>query len=272
MEFQAKTLRSLDKLPQNDRGWLYRGQRSVEWPLKTSLERCCDRENVPAKDHLVFEIRLLRQFRRAYHHYSCHVPSPANTLEWLSLMQHHGAPTRLLDFTYSAYVAAYFALEDATTDQDCVVWAINGRWALRESITLMNRSGKKNAELLQKLYEEEDMENIPRFFWGDPAVPCACPQNPFRLNERLQIQKGVFLIPGSVEIPFEENLCQMPGHDDSGNIFKLIIPFASRREALRQLFEMNISRTSLFPGLDGYARSLGVYTPDFEAKLWSEDI
>lgn len=50
---------------------------------------------------------------------------PTTTMEWLALMQHFGAPTRVLDITKSSYVAAYFAIEDATAGDDCAVWAIN---------------------------------------------------------------------------------------------------------------------------------------------------
>jgi hypothetical protein len=50
-------------------------------------------------------------------------PEPDDDFQWLALMQHHGAPTRLIDFTWSPYVAAFFALERTLTDG--VVWAMN---------------------------------------------------------------------------------------------------------------------------------------------------
>jgi hypothetical protein len=252
--------------PYQKRGWVFRGQSCAEWGLKTSFERCCDREQIPGHERRTFEEKLFRQFRRVYHHYSDHIPSDKDRLEWLSVMQHHGAPTRLLDFTYSVFVATYFALEDAK--EDCAVWALNAKWALNESIRLLELAGRQNAALLKALYTEKDMENVPEFFFGTPPCPCASPQNPFRLNERLGIQKGVFLIPGSVDFTFEENLCAMHGHQDIQNIVRLVVPHSDRREALRELFDMNISRTNLFPGLDGYARSLGVYHPDYEPP-WS---
>jgi hypothetical protein len=42
-------------------------------------------------------------------------------------MQHHGAPTRLLDWTYSLHVAAYFGAESAiaTEDADAAIWLLN---------------------------------------------------------------------------------------------------------------------------------------------------
>jgi len=166
-------------------------------------------------------------------------------------------------------VAAYFALENAF-EKDCAVWAVNGPWALNESIRVMKHCGKEDADVLKDLYDEKHKGVFQEFFLDDPAVACASPQNPFRLNQRLRIQNGVFLIPGSVAIPFEENLRAMPGHKDTTKVIRLVIPRACRRGALRQLFDMNISRTSLFPGLDGYARTLGVYHPALE-QPWSDE-
>lgn len=268
MSFEKIRLKSWAEIDQYARpGWIYRGQSSCESSLMTSLERCCMREKLVGSKRSLMEQKLLRQFRRAYHHYSSHVPSPSHTLEWLSLMQHHGAPTRLLDFTYSIYVAAYFALEGAREkeedEQDRAVWLLNFNWALDESIALMKNAGKDKADMLKEFYEETHMAIVPDFFFKAPSVPSVCPQNPFRLAERLRIQKGVFVIPGSIELPFEENVRAMPGYNVAENFVKLIIPHGVRREALRRLFDMNISRTSLFPGLDGFSQALGVYDPDY---------
>src|SRR5262249_34089208 len=116
-------------------GWLYRGQRSARWDLKTSVERSCERRDVKPGHRREHEDALFREFRRSYHQYATHVPDPRAVVEWLSLMQHHGAPTRLLDFNYSIYIASYFALEKA--EEDCAVWALRGPWALQESAKLL---------------------------------------------------------------------------------------------------------------------------------------
>ena len=62
-------------------------------------------------------------FKRKAHQFLAQPPDPDDDFQWLALMQHHGAPTRLLDFTWSPYVAAFFALERATSD--AAVWALN---------------------------------------------------------------------------------------------------------------------------------------------------
>ena len=46
-------------------------------------------------------------------------------MEWLSLMRHYGIPTRLLDWTHSFLVAAYFAVDDADKARDCAIWALD---------------------------------------------------------------------------------------------------------------------------------------------------
>jgi hypothetical protein len=75
-------------------------------------------------------------------------------------------------------------------------------------------------------------------------------------------------MPGDVSATFQANLEAMPGHESEQNLIKIVIPREMRREALKHLFDMNISRTSLFPGLDGFAYSLGVYAPLYDAVDW----
>ena len=100
MDFATTTLGNWDQLQNHAaHGWLYRGQASPNWALETAFERCCNRLNIPKEERPKTEERVCREFRRAYHQYALHVPRRSAMLEWFSLMQHHGAPTRLLDFT-----------------------------------------------------------------------------------------------------------------------------------------------------------------------------
>jgi hypothetical protein len=217
------------------------------------------------------EQRLIREFKRTYHHYSDHVPLAESTLEWLALMQHHGAPTRLLDFTYSIYVATYFAIEKATGES--VVWAVHGRWAAQQSAKAFEREGKEPYDRILTPYQDSgDEQMFRRLFMGNEAVLCASPQNPFRLNERLRIQKGVFLVPGDVSATFEENLAALPGSNLRDRVLRIVVPASIRSTALRELFHMGISRTTLFPGLDGFAETLDVYSPAFDPFDWKKPV
>lgn len=265
--FSSVTLSSWDEI--HDYGkpnWLYRGQRSHSWGLMTSLERCLDREGIEPIERRRVETELLRDFQRLYHQYSTHIPEDSATLEWLSVMQHYGAPTRLLDFTYSIYVAAYFALECA--DSDSALWAIDGPWAVRQCMEVFSTNGRSNVDRLREPFLAEHERIACQIFFEGPALEFASPMNPFRLNERLRIQKGVFLVPGDIRVPFEVNLRALAGHDDPAHVMKLVLPSSLRSVALPLLDLMGITRTNLFPGIDGYAQSLGVYHPCYRPPPW----
>jgi hypothetical protein len=85
------------------RDWVFRGHEQESWRLRTSLER--ETFELPRE---VAEQRMLNEIQRRAHHFVSPVHIPSNTVEWLALMQHHGAPTRLLDWTRSPFVCGVF--------------------------------------------------------------------------------------------------------------------------------------------------------------------
>lgn len=267
--FKAVTLSSWEEIHEyaSRRGWLFRGEQTIAWRPKTSLERCCDRLGVQPKMRRTIEARIIREFRRAYHQFSARVPERDSIVEWLSIMQHHGAPTRLLDFTYSVYVAAYFAVEEA--EGDSVVWALDGPWALQRAATLLKAAGKKQTRSMFKPFMDNDEKLAESLFMRKPYVSAAWPINPFRLNERLRVQQGAFLMQGDIARPFLDNLGAL-SRQPTDNILRIVIPEALRRQALRHLWSMDISRAALFPGLDGFAKSLGVNHSLFNPAPWAE--
>jgi hypothetical protein len=245
----------------SDNAWLFRGQERADWELRTSLERCCEKLTQGDRKHAHIERQLIREFKRAYHLHAQHPPTEAAAVEWLSLMQHHGAPTRLLDFTYSIYVAAYFALERA--NGDCAVWAINAPWLLYEAVNMYDRAGSRSARLLYNPTEVRTERIAHRLLFRSAPQKLAFSLSPFRQSERLRTQRGTFIVPGDVSFSYEENLAAVPGWRDAANFKKIIIPAKLRKRAMESLHAMNISRRSLFPGLDGFAQSLNIYHPSF---------
>lgn len=252
------------------RKWIYRGQSDARLPLSTALERCCVARSIDPKDRHAFEDRLFREFRRGYHQYASRVPTKDRQLEWFSIMQHHGSPTRLLDFTYSIYVAAYFALE-RSADGPASVWALNSVWAHRASLRQLGRHGKDIGDL-PNLFTESEEPRVSSLIFERPQVAMAWPINPFYLTERLRLQKGVFLASGDISQSMMDNLAALADAGQTSEVFlKIVIPQSLRMEALRELFHMNISQTTLFPGLDGYAKSLGVYHPTVDEPVdWGQ--
>lgn len=78
--------------------------------------------------------------------------------------------------------------------------------------------------------------------------------NPLRLNERLSVQQGVFLCPGDVRRRWIENLDALG--DTSQTIRRFVMDATVLDRAFHGLARMNVTARSLFPGLDGYAKSL----------------
>lgn len=246
---------------------IYRGHQCACWSLASSLERTCKGLYESLKFMPDMEWILLREFRRRLHHYSQHVPEYAERLRWLSLMQHHGAPTRLVDWTYSIYIALYFAIEQATPQ--CCVWKIKKEWLTEEGRALFRKDGRETLIFDDKYRDEARERDFAEAVLNKDPIAAVIQVTPFQLDERLSIQKGVFLYPCDSTLTFAANLKSMAGADNPSNVVKLKISLQSKNDrllALRMLHDMNISRATLFPGLDGFAQSLNVYHPSLSLK------
>ncbi|HUQ96918.1 MAG TPA: FRG domain-containing protein, partial [Chitinophagaceae bacterium] len=86
--------------------WAFRGQLHTHWELRNAIERTDF-----IKRHNGIEADFVQEFKRGARNYLAKDETPGHLIEWLALMQHHGAPTRLLDFSKSPFVAAFFAFE-----------------------------------------------------------------------------------------------------------------------------------------------------------------
>lgn len=236
-----------------DAGWAFRGQSDATWPLESSLARYMKMYGGPPADWLGRETKILRNFKRKAHLLLPRTPADGEILEWWALMQHHGAPTRILDFTWSPYVAAFFALERATND--AVIWCI------ASSRKVPNYQGSYISLLLRKALsiasedDEVDLERrgkLPAVVMGDPVL----------MNQRMTTQAGTFIVPTTrIDIPLESAV-------PHASVLRLkLITKALRTQTMNRLYNMNISNATLFPGVDGLARSLA-YELEFK---WTVD-
>jgi hypothetical protein len=249
--------------------WLFRGQRDAKWDLVTSLER----HTPPGLTRSDAEARLLADFRARAHNYVPPHQLPQGTGEWLALMQHFGAPTRLLDMTQSPYVAIYFAVEEAVEDAGkCAVWAVHRSLCIKRAGDVVlavpgARTALENRLASGELQDFADFDLTLLAGWLATVAPAdvwltehrrmIVPFVPKRLTERLSIQQGMFLVPRDVEASFMENLRTPPANQESvlPYAIKFVISNRERPRILEQLRLMNITRASLFPGLDGFAQS-----------------
>src|SRR5262249_44733237 len=193
-----------------------------------------------------------------------------DTLHCLALMQHYRAPTRLLDCTYSPFVAAAFAMENGMLplrEIDApprpVVWCFTAKCCADEALSklpLRKRVliGRRNNDA-----QRNDKTFIPLFqikssrVTGAPEWKFVKSENPLHLNERLTAQQGAFLCPADLNSPFVCNLKAMDDWHSEKNLLKLCLEL-SLDEAItfaRNLKDMNISFAALFLGLDGFGMS-----------------
>ncbi len=246
--------------------WIFRGQRNATWGLRSSLERQIDTFRIAQAETLDLEQGLLRRFQRQCHHYFGDAPKRKDYLEWFALMQHYGAPTRLLDWTYSFFAALFFALDNLVDDDrnkdsySCAVWALNTEWIKQPFESVLS-------SYPDVLSEWKNDEGILRpityrnIFLHQNQISLVGVVTPQRMNQRLVIQQGTFLCPGDVSKSFEDNLIALMSKDKDrakANFIKLTITIDSStwKEFLLRLHHMNMNSASLYPGLEGFARSL----------------
>ncbi|MFN7998037.1 MAG: FRG domain-containing protein [Bryobacteraceae bacterium] len=230
--------------------WAFRGHRKVDWPLDSALSRYFRDFHIDPRAWPQQEQRILRVFKRKAHQFLAQPPAADDDFEWLALMQHHGAPTRLLDFTWSPYVAAFFALERATGV--AAVWALNP--AEISSGSLRRSSTRGRRAIASPAMDPRRPGNFARYFLkGDREFLWL--GEPDLMNRRLIAQSGTFVLPGVLDKPMEE--ISRRYRDPENMMAKFILPAARMRETgLRELYRMNITYATLFPDLDGLARSL----------------
>lgn len=224
-------------------GWAFRGEVSAQWPLVSSLTR---RLQTFCDDHSLWplrEERAIRIFRRKAHIYLHERTALDDDLRCLALMQHHGAPTRLLDFTKSPYVAAFFALEDAVSD--AAVYALN-------TPALWTAAPAFDPTLTRERIDPRLSGNYERWFSRNrwPVVWCGEPRE---MDQRLVAQSGLFVVPGVLDQPLDRILAGYPSREPL--LVKIVLPRAMRTQAMQALYRMNVTNATLFPDLDGLARA-----------------
>ena len=226
-------------------GWAFRGQHGADWPLVSSLTRrlrtfCPDARLWPLR-----EARAMRIFRRKAHIHLQDQSALEDDLRCLALMQHHGAATRLLDFTKSPFVAAFFALESAR--QEVSVYALN-------TPALWNLTPHFDPTLTRHAIDPRVPGHFARYF-ADNRFPVLWFGEPSQMDRRLAAQSGLFVVPGVLDQSLDEILQGYGAAEELLHHF--ILSPAMRAEAMHALYRMNVTYATLFPDLDGLARSVG---------------
>jgi hypothetical protein len=226
-------------------GWAFRGLPDADWQLLSSLSRYLH-SFVPDKaTWRQREERALRIFRRKAHNYLPDAGVLADDVRCLALMQHHGAPTRMLDFTKSPFVAAFFSLNN--TNRSAAVFAL-------DTPSLWRAAPRHDATLLRDTIDPRVPGNFERYFLANDKDVIWVGE-PESMDRRLVAQSGTFVVPGVLDKPLQDIIGQYAR--GAPLIRKFVLPPSVRAEAMLSLYRMNITHATLFPDLDGLARSIG---------------
>ena len=241
--FEESWQQSLGRFRSN---FAFRGRARASEGLETSLVRL-------RGDPAALEAPLIRSFRKYANRND--VPYDS-TWNWLALGQHHGLPTRLLDWTYSPYVALHFATTTPESyDVDGVVWAIDYlrahellpktlRAVLEDeganvfTAEMIDRVAKRRADL-DVLAEDEDFV----LFLEPPS-----------LDQRIVAQYALFSLMSGPDASLDE---WCAAHAEL--VRRIVIPAELKWEVRDKLDQANVTERVLFPGLDGLSAWLRRY-------------
>jgi len=221
----------------------FRGQQRKHWPLVPNIVRigCGDRETEDEiREEFAVRAPALSRFEIL----------PTNDWDLYFLMQHYGAPTRLLDWTDSPAIALYFAVRDNPGYYDSAVWVLdpyelNKRVTGKREIVAPSAAGANPKDV-----ERVDPWLPPR--WTKkrpPEEPIAI--FPTHIARRISSQKSSFTVHGSKESGFSKfqtgkNRC----------LTRIVVPGYAVQEIRLDLQNYGIDETLIFPDLEGLGRAL----------------
>lgn len=217
--------------------FVFRGLADANFGLKTSLTRL-------GGDYAGLERHLLRNFNKYGHN---NFDSSGTVWDWLTIAQHHGLPTRLLDWTYSPLVSMHFATADISyAERDGVIWRVNYHDSFRQlpkqlQFCLENAGGNVfTVEMLNSLVQNLDAFDLLSkdeffIFFEPPSV-----------DARIVNQHALFSIASNAQADMDALLIHSEVKWE-----KIILPAATKWEVRDKLDQANITERVLFPGLEG---------------------
>jgi hypothetical protein len=261
----------------------FRGQRITDLSLKPGLYRERTSRDLlkrlgspmpaPTKKQLFDELFELEHEMRidftSYGHLlngTNHAKTPA---DWYFLMQHHGVPTRLLDWTTNALAALFFPLDDLRARRETntavkpdakasvSVWMVDSYWlscrlsdVWNSPLLAWSEDAKHYIPSLENLIDNmrASKANMPKH---------VMPVEPPAMHPRVAAQEGRFMIFGKTQDLLDEGLLlkrrkNSPGHEEL-RLTQIKFDVDDVDARLRELAQLGVSRRTLFPDLAGLA-------------------
>lgn len=228
--------------------YVFRGQASKDWQLTPSISRYTD--PLISDDKLLkLEQDLLQLFRNRAPLFDIggHLKR-GDIASWWALMQHHGAPTRMLDWSTSMYVAAYFAVADRFTDDGCI-WIVH-------AATVIEHANKKLAEAHGDIDWASNQETV---LMNPGAYPWLLGIDVRRKTQRMISQQSLFTVSNNPRAEHSKLISDaiLARHSpDNPLLFRVVIPKHLKRDFLNRLAFLNVTADALFPTVDGLGKGI----------------
>lgn len=230
--------------------YVFRGQEDSGWTLRPSIVRIAKRRGLSLDQVVKLEVDATKFFGACAAEYINPqvirmYPSPSFPALW-TVMQHHGAATRLLDWSGSPYAAAYFACRDLFKS-DGAIWMVQ-----------QTRLVKAAESAGWAIPEEKDTPALDRWIYGSTNGSGVTFIWNTRRFSRAAIQQSLFSIATNPTVDHDGPVAALVPADDGGATLrrKFIIPYRLKESFVRHLHSMNVAASSLFPGIDGLGRAV----------------
>lgn len=213
---------------------LFRGQANDDWKLIPQIDRVTE-EVWRIIGFEVIEKNLITKFKKYSRPWLG--STDFDEIEWHILAQHHGVPTRLLDFTFNPLAALFFAVEDLSIAVDGCLWLYS--------------PGSTADGNFKTIFDLNDLfayfpKHIDKWIAAQKACFVSFPLpkygKPFwHLEYLIANQKQLFSGASSITVH---------------RLYKIVIPASCKKQLKQDLYKLGISYDTLFPGIDGVARSV----------------
>jgi hypothetical protein len=198
------------------------------------------------------EFRIAEDFKRKAPSIERDLPKFNNHIEWLFIMQHHGVPTRLLDWSENILIACFFAVT-SNQNEDGELWTFLP-WKLNENHGFygLPTIGNKQLQFLSHEIFHNKPENLAEQYGlsETPKIPMAL--LPSLTHPRMTAQQSCFTIH-----PKPEKGYSIPEvMTDEKFLVRYIIPKELKKEIEMKIKYLGITYSRIFPDLDGLAKTL----------------
>jgi hypothetical protein len=221
----------------------YRGQADAKWSLLPSIYRSYGPAN---ETDMLYDFQVAAGVR-----HSC-CPASDDWAGWISLAQHYGLPTRLLDWSRSILVAAYFAVvheggEHGSDEggehgsDDAAIWALSPG-----GLNGLRASGR---EALYRLDDQRATSLLAPAFGGGPAKAKVLATVPCQLDIRMMVQQSVFTLHGPRVALDCLDGCERV-------LIKFVVPADAKPRIETGLSRLGINRSDLYPDLSNLAQHI----------------